>query len=190
MAQPIDFGGQDLYVNNVYQGVQSPGLISAQTPGANQTGTADSTGTLLAFDGPFNLLAKGVNFGTATTDAAQVLFTLPTGVTKFCVDDVVLFNASSTLTGATFGIYNSAGASNPGNLVLSVPTAIAVSSAAGASTGTAQHFVIPRGAGSTTPLLTTFCTVPTANTANTMFIRVQSSATGTADMVIRISPLE
>lgn len=159
MGQPIDMGGEDLYVNAIYTGVTAAGL----TP--TTSGTANSE-----FARRYTL--KGVNFNSANTDNAITLV-LPQGFTRWTVEETIIFNASATLTTATFGLFTGAGGTGQ---TITTGTAITVAGTTAGAANSAQQSL----AGTTV-----------MDTGTTLFFRVQTAqgAPATGDVVISIIAL-
>lgn len=161
MGIQVDAGGNDLYVNAIYTGVTAPGAIVGAAQGAG--GVAELAR---------KYVLKGVNFNAANTDNAVTLV-LPPGTTRWTLEEVIIFNASATLTTATFGLFTGAGGTGQ---TISTAQAITVS-------GTT--------AGSANSSMQNTAGVTVMNTGTTLFFRTQTAqgAPATGDVVISIFAL-
>lgn len=85
----------------------------------------------------FMVLTKtAVDFNSGNTDNA-IAVTLPTGFTRFIVNQVRISGASASLTTATFGVFTAA--AGGGTAVVASGTACTVSTASADSTNNAQN---------------------------------------------------
>lgn len=158
MGTQVDMAGDDLYVNAIYTGLATGGQI---------TGLAQGAGGSAEVSRRYSL--KGVNFNATNTDNAITLV-LPPGITRWSIEEVLIGNASQTLTTATFGLFTGAGGTGS---TLATGTAITV---AGSTAGSANS-VQQSTAGSTVWA-----------TGTTLFFRVQTAqgAPATGDVVISV----
>jgi hypothetical protein len=91
---PQNFGGSDIFCNDVVVGVTEALASTGQPTGGGQNGAKYSV--------------RSVNFNAAATDNI-LLLPLPTGAKNYTVSGVYITNASHTLTTATLGVFSAAG---------------------------------------------------------------------------------
>jgi hypothetical protein len=119
-----------------------------------------------------------VNFNVANTDTLIAIPALPAGYTRYMVTNVVISNASHTLTTATFGVFNAASAG--GAALVAAATAITVSSA---TDGAANNAQATAGVTTVTMTLASF---------QTIYFRVGtaegSAATASVSLILRAIP--
>lgn len=98
----VDHGGNTLIVSDIQLGASSQG---ASGTSLNST-LSGVTSTDLAYQ---RYTLKGLNFnGTADTDMGTFTLTLPTGVTTYKIEKVIIWGANHTLVTATFSMYSQA----------------------------------------------------------------------------------
>lgn len=158
MGNIVDMGGDDLYVNAIYTAQTAAGALANVAQGAG--GTAELSR---------KYVLKGVNFNAANTDNAITLV-LPPGTTRWTLEEVIIFNASASISTATFGLFTGAGGTGQ---TISTAQAITV-------TGTT--------AGSANSSMQNTTGVTVWDTGTTLFFRTQTAqgAPATADVVISI----
>jgi hypothetical protein len=120
-------------------------------------------------------VAPGINFNSANSDNA-IAIPLPTGFTRYRVQQVVISGASHSLTTATCGLFTAA--SGGGVAVVASASAITVSATADATANNLQSLA---AASSTTSFR-----------AGTLYFRVQTAegAAATGDVTIFYQPLK
>jgi parallel beta-helix repeat protein len=120
----------------------------------------------------FAYTATGINFNSANTDTA-ITITLPSGFTRYIVNNVAISHASGTLTTSTVGLFTATGG---GGVAIFTPgTAVTVSTASENTSGNAQSI-----AGAILSI-----------NAGTLYFRVQTpqGTAATADVTIAVRAL-
>lgn len=161
MGTQVDMSGDDLYVNAIYTGLPT-GSVTGLAQGAGGSGELARKYVL-----------KGVNFNATNTDNAITLV-LPPGTTRWTLEEVIIFNASASISTATFGLFTGTGGTGQ---TISTAQAITVTgTTAGAANSSMQN--------------TTGTTV--WNTGSTLFFRTQTAqgSAATADVVVSIFHLD
>lgn len=127
------------------------------------------------FQGAIDVGITGINANSANTDNA-ITITLPTGYTKYRINNVMSYNPSTSLTNATAGVFTGAGGTGT-TVVSNVALSALTTNAAGTSGSLLAHAVV------------------NVNSAffnsSTLFYRIgtaQGSA-ATVDVTIQIVPL-
>lgn len=139
---------------------------------------AAQLGTTAGFAGSFGIAVSGVDFNDDNSDTA-IPITLPTGFTRYHVGAVRIYNATGTLTTATFGVFTATGAG--GTAVVTSATACTVSTASADTNNNSQ--IASANNGNT--LAYSVASVPT------LYFRVQTAqgAARTASVMVIIVPL-
>lgn len=157
--------------------VEQSGLV---TPGHLTSWTTD--GVLqdagVTFSNSFGLMAytkSAINFNAANTDN-PLLVNLPAGYTRYKIRDILISNASATLTTATCGVFTQA--AGAGVAVVAGSTAVTVNTAGTDTNNNMQSLTIANQA-----------TMALSDT--TLFFRTQiaQGSAATADVTIFYQPL-
>lgn len=149
MALSVDMGGNDLRVNDIYYG--------ASTPGSSGTKLDSTLLTTLQQPSTISMTVTGANFNASNgTDIATfTLPTLPTGYTRFVLNQCIISHASHTLATAVVEVFTGAGATG---------TALTASTALSGLTATADKTAANCAAipptSSTAPISCTIAGVP------------------------------
>ncbi len=160
----IDLSGDTILCTDVQTGVSSP--IGAQggssLPGFSVVGVQDQIKVVL----------RSVNFNAGTTDTSFVV-PLPSGTTRWNLQQLLICNASQTLTTATIGVFTGAGGTGT---TLLADGAITVATATQGNANSAQ---------SRTGVLTV------DTTATTAFVRIGTpqGAAATGDVTLQLNLL-
>lgn len=104
---PVDMGGDDLYVNQIYTGSSTQGTLVPN------------------FNPVVSFVLEDVNFNQTNTDVPLTI-TLPGNVERYVVNSVRLANASASISTATVGVFTAAAA---GGVTIAANQAITVTSA-------------------------------------------------------------
>jgi hypothetical protein len=167
MATDIDLGGNNVYANDFVIGAAA-GTVSSTSSGATVG---------LGHAGYWTYFLKGINFNSATTDN-KIVITLPSGITTYYVQSVMIWGASHTLTTATASLWTAAGGTG---------TAICADQAITITSGTANtNLNFQTLTLNTNPAAGTICF-----TSNPLYFRIGTAegAAATANVNIIIHPL-
>lgn len=135
------FDGALSISTNAVTNAQAAQMTTNTIKGNNTGGTANASDltvsqvrSLLGI-GSIEFAISSVNFNSANTDNA-IAITLPTGATRYRVNQVYISGASGTLTTSTVGVFTSTGGG--GAAVIAGGTAVTVSTASDATANNAQ----------------------------------------------------
>lgn len=91
VGTPVDMGGDDLYVNQIYTGSTSQGQLVLGTPPV------------------VSYILEDVNFNATNTDNTLTL-SLPGNIERYVINSVRINDASASISTATLGVFTGAGA--------------------------------------------------------------------------------
>lgn len=128
----------------------------------------------LTAQGPVRLSATAVNFGTSADTIITVA--LPAPNTRYLVTNISISHASASLTTATLGVNTASGG---GGVQIASDQAVTVSSATDATANNAMALTINNSGTQSYTLAG----------QPRLYVRVGSTATGTADVTITLQPL-
>lgn len=170
-------GSSGFFGNRAILNADLPQMASKTLKGNNTGSTGNATDLTVAqsqallFTGELTATVA-VNFNSANTDF-QLVMALPTGFTRYFINNIFISAASGTLTTATCGVFTATGGG--GTAIVTGGTAITVSTA---SDNTANNLQSLSSASATTSW-----------TVNPIYFRVQnaegSAATGTVTIHYR-----
>ncbi len=190
-AQTVD-GGIDLATNVICTTYcfKSNGFIvdgSGNITGLYDTGSAGNTfkiagttaGTVAQFQGVLGsgvikYVFRGINFNQTNTDNAFTLI-LPTGITRYTVNNIRLSNASASISTATVGMFTATGG---GGQTIAANQAITITQTAADTNNNAMILTLTNGN-----------TMAYTDTTLQFRLGTAQGAPATADVILIINPL-